>query len=141
MSSFKTQTKLESHVADAAKSEEGVGTFTDAFKNAVTKYCEKDDKRMKLQNEICSLRKELKNLESDIMKFMDTNDVPMFDTGEKGLFKSATRKKTKGINKKFLIESLAKCGQLKDPKKAEEVVAYIYDSRPTEDVKSLSRKT
>lgn len=115
-------------------------TFTDKFKNAVIKYCEKDDQRMKLQKELSEVRADLKDLEEDIVKFMESNNLPIFDTGEKGLFKNTTKKKTKGLSKTLLVEALSKCGQLKDPKKADEVVDYIYKSRPTEDVKVLSRK-
>lgn len=135
------QTQLTNAVAQTTDQTNNDIVFTDKFKNAVREYCEKDDQRLKLQTQLNKVRKEIKDLESDIMEFMENNHLPIFDTGEKGLFKSATKKKTGGINKKFLVESLGKCGQLKDPKKAEEVVNYIYDSRPTENIKALSRKT
>ena len=115
-------------------------TFTDAFKTAVISYCEKDDERMKLQKKIKGIKDDLKDLEENIVQFMENNNLPVFDTGEKGLFKSGTKKKTGGINKKLIIEALGKCGQLKDIAKAEEVAEYIYNSRSKENVKFLSRK-
>jgi len=146
-----TQTKLKSQAQAQAQAQaqdeaqddsEAVGVvFTEGFKDAVRNYCEKDDQRMKLQNQLTTIRKELKDLEEQIVSFMDNNNLPVFDTGEKGLFKSATKKKTGGINKKLIIDALGKSGQLKDPKKAQEVAEYIYSSRPTENVKILSRKS
>lgn len=118
----------------------GAVIFTDQFKNAVREYCDKDDKRIKLQSQLSEVRKELKDLENDIVKFMESNNLPIFDTGEKGQFKNTIQKKTKGLSKTLIIEALSKCGQLKDPKKADEVVDFIYKSRPTENVKVLARK-
>jgi FKBP-type peptidyl-prolyl cis-trans isomerase len=132
------QSQQQSNTSDNVK--ESTLVFTDKFKKAVIEYCEKDDKRMKLQKELRDVRKELKDLEEDIVKFMETNNLPIFDTGEKGLFKNTTQKKTKNLNKTLLIDALSKCGQLKDPKKADQVVDFIYKSRPTENVKVLSRK-
>ncbi len=56
------------------------------------------------------------------------------------MFKSTTKKKKKGLSKPALLEALGKCGQLKDPAKAGDVVTYIYESLPVETVKELIRK-
>ena len=71
---------------------------------------------------------------------MVDHKLPLFDTKDKGLFKSTTKKETKGLSKELIVNALSKCGQLKDPGKVNEVVQYIYDSRPTEQKTVLVRK-
>ena len=114
--------------------------FTDTFKDAVREYCEKDDKRMKLQKELKDIRSDISDLEDTIVSFMKVNNLPIFDTGEKGLFKNMTKKTRKGISKQVIIDALTKCPHITDPTKAEEVATFIYDSRPTEEKQSLTRK-
>lgn len=114
--------------------------FTEEFKDVVREYCEKDDTRAKLQTQITALRKELSDLEDKIIDFMDKSNLPLFDTGDKGMFKSTTVKKKKGISKPAILTALEKCGHLKDPAKAGDVVSFIYDSLPVETKKELTRK-
>lgn len=115
-------------------------TFTDEFKDAVREYCEKDDQRLKLQKELKDIRAEIKDLEDTIVKFMKDNNLPIFDTGEKGLFENKVQQGRKGLSKPLIIEALSKCQHLKDPTKAEEVAKFIYDSRPVEEKVILKRK-
>jgi hypothetical protein len=114
--------------------------FTDAFKNAVRDYCEKDDQCIKLKKELKDVKDELKGLEDTIVKFMNDNNLPIFDTGEKGMFKSSTKKEKKGLSKQIIIDALSKCEHLKDPLKAEEVATFIYNSRPEQSKTILTRK-
>lgn len=127
------QSQVQSQVKDQV-------VFTDSFKTAVREYCEKDDERMKLQKQMKTIRSDIKDLEDTIVKFMKDNNLPIFDTGEKGLFKNTVQKRRKGLSKQLIIDALSKSGKLKDDAKAEDVVTYIYESRPTEDVQKLSRK-
>jgi septal ring factor EnvC (AmiA/AmiB activator) len=114
--------------------------FTDAFKNAVRDYCEKDDQRMKLQKQLKDLRADIKDLEDTIVDFMKDNNLPVFDTGEKGLFQSKTQKQRKGLSKQLIIDALKSCEHLDDPTKAEDIAAYIYEKRPIEEKHVLQRK-
>ena len=113
--------------------------FTDVFKNAVRDYCEKDDERIKLQKQLKDLRSDIKGLEDVIVVFMKDNNMPMFDTGGKGMFKNDIKQQRKGISKQVIIDALKKCDHVPTDK-AEEVAAYIYESRPTEEKETLIRK-
>ena len=135
-----TQSQTQTTAPTAQTSTQDQIVFTDEFKDAVREYCEKDDQRMKLQKQLKGVRSDIKDLEETIVKFMKNNNLPIFDTGEKGLFKSTVQKKRKGLSKQLIIDALSKCGKLKDNAKAEDVATYIYESRPTEDVEKLSRK-
>ena len=114
--------------------------FTDEFKNAVRDYCEKDDQRLKLKKDLKDLNGEINDLEDTIVSFMKDNNLPVFDTGGKGLFKNKVEKKQKGLSKQIIIDALSKCTHLKDPTKAAEVAEFIYKSRPSEEKQTLQRK-
>lgn len=133
-----SQTQAQAQAQAPAQSDQIV--FTDAFKTAVRDYCEKDDQCMKLKKELKDVNAELKDLEDTIIKFMKDNNLPIFDTGEKGMFKSTTKKQAKGLSKQIIIDALSKCEHLKDPLKAEEVTKFIYESRPIETKTVLTRK-
>lgn len=114
--------------------------FSDDFKKAVRDYCNKDDQCIALNKQLKLLKSEIKDLEEVIIKHMVDHKLPLFDTKDKGLFKSTTKKETKGLSKELIVNALSKCGQLKDPGKVNEVVQYIYDSRPSEQKTVLVRK-
>jgi len=134
-----TQDQAQSQSGGSNNSQDQI-VFTDAFKSAVRDYCEKDDQRMKLQKDLKEIKDEIKELEDTIIKFMNDNKLPIFDTGEKGMFKSTLKKERKGLSKQLIIDALSKCDHLKDPLKAEEVAVFIYNSRPEQSKTILTRK-
>lgn len=114
--------------------------FSEEFKNAVREYCTKDDQCLTLKKQVKTLQSELKDLEEVIVKHMQDHKLPLFDTKDKGMFKSQTKKETKSLNKELILNALVKCGQLKDSTKANDVVDFIYSSRPTESKTVLVRQ-
>jgi hypothetical protein len=114
--------------------------FSDEFKTAVRDYCAKDDQRLNLNKQLTGIKKDIKELELRIIKHMEQHNLPLFDTKDKGMFQNTVEQKAKGLSKEVLLSALSKCGQLKDPAKAEEVVNFIYESRPVEKKNVLKRK-
>lgn len=131
----KADDKTGSATAQAAPTE-----FSENFRNWMREYIEKDNRYLELKNQMDEIKERKKELKDEILKYMKDNEINVFNTPQAGVFRRKQVKKTKGLNKVFISECLEKCDKLKDDVDVEEVVKYIYDHRPTEEVEELDRK-
>lgn len=114
-------------------------TFSDEFKGWMREYIIKDNRSLELKTQLNEINERKKELKENILKYMKANEVNVFNTGQGGVFKRKQVKKTGGLNKTFLAEYLEKSGKLEATADVNEVVKYIYDHRPTEQVEELDR--
>lgn len=114
--------------------------FTDEFKGWMREYIEKDNRSMELKSQIDDLKDRKKELKDNILKYMKDNEINVFNIPQGGMFRRKQIKKTKGLNKTYLADCLEKCNKLRDDVDADDVVKYIYEHRPTEQIEDLDRK-
>jgi hypothetical protein len=114
--------------------------FSENFRNWMKEYIEKDNRSIELKSQLDEIKERKKELKDNILKYMKDNEINVFNTPQAGVFRRKQVKKTKGLNKVFISECLEKSNKLKDDADVDEIVKYIYDCRPTEEVEELDRK-
>ena len=110
--------------------------ITDEFKQMVANWINKDDEINELNKELKILKDDKKELETEILNYMEQIELGTLDIGDGKLRKSVS--KTKGALKHDIIQdSLVKI--FKDVQKAHNTTKFILDNRPITERVRLKR--
>jgi len=101
-------------------------------------FFQKDNERIDLANAKRQVDTELKDIRQQLIEYMKRNGETYFNTPNGSLELKIKQQKV-GIKKDIILEGLKNCGELKDVKKAEEVVEKIWNDRPKEEKTELKR--
>ena len=71
------------------------------------------------------------------MHNLTTNKGNVFEQENWRIFKRKKASKRGGLNQVFISDCLEKCDKIKDDADVSEIVKFIYDSRPTQEVEDL----
>ena len=104
----------------------------------IKKFFEQDDKRVQLENVLNPIKIECKLLKNQLLESMRQNKETCFNTPNGSLHLKTSLQKV-GIKQDVILDGLIACGELKDVKKAKEVVAKIWNNRPKEEKSVLTR--
>lgn len=110
--------------------------ITDEFKKMVANWINKDDEINEINKELKILKDDKKELETEILNYMEQIELGTLDIGDGKLRKSVS--KTKGALKHDIIQdSLVKI--FKDVQKAHNTTKFILDNRPITERVRLKR--
>lgn len=110
--------------------------ITDEFKQMVANWIDKDDEINEINKELKILKDDKKELETEILNYMEQIELGTLDIGDGKLRKSVS--KTKGALKHDIIQdSLVKI--FKDVQKAHNTTKFILDNRPITERVRLKR--
>ena len=116
-----------------------MSNVSNEFKDAIKQWVTLDNKRAELNQQSNKIKKDMNNIESFILTFMDAND--MKDKNiliNDGKLHYDTANSWESITKKYILEKATL--YFKNEKKAEEFVRFLYDSRSCTEKTSLKRK-
>ena len=130
------QTKKEKNLdLDDSDSEEEIELDED-FINWITKWVELDDKSRIIKKELRNFGKEKKEIETNILQYMEQLDDPVIAISDGKLKKNVS--KTKGALKHETIQN-ALIALTKDTKQAYEITQFILSNRPVVERVNLKR--
>jgi hypothetical protein len=94
----------------------------------IKKWLESENKINSLQKELKEIKKHKKQLTTDLTEIMKTKQLECIDVTQGQILYTKNQSK-KGINKKYLTETLGKFYE--DPDRAKELCEFILDNRET----------
>lgn len=109
----------------------------DEFKAVIKNYIEQNKIVKAKTKEIQVLKKNKLELENSIKEYMIQQEIPQVNVGITSITLS-TKKKSKPVNKDFLIEKLSE--KLQDSIKSVELIEYVFSNKDYEDVQVLQTK-
>lgn len=108
----------------------------EGFKVLVHEWLSIDDKIKQLKEAEKKLNEDKKKLNEPILEFMSKNNIEDCNTSS-GKLKYVVSDVKKPINRQYLIDKLAVF--FKNTQKSEEITAFLFDSRETEQKVNLRR--
>ena len=108
----------------------------EGFKILVHEWLSIDDKIKQLKEAEKKLNEDKKKLNEPILEFMSKNNIEYCNTSS-GKIKYVISDVKKPINRQYLIDKLAVF--FKNTQKSEEITAFLFDSRETEQKVNLRR--
>ena len=108
----------------------------EGFKILVHEWLSIDDKIKQLKEAEKKLNEDKKKLNEPILEFMSKNNIEDCNTSS-GKLKYVVSDVKKPINRQYLIDKLAVF--FKNTQKSEEITAFLFDSRETEQKVNLRR--
>lgn len=108
----------------------------EGFKILVHEWLSIDDKIKQLKEAEKKLNEDKKKLNEPILEFMSKNNIEDCNTSS-GKLKYVISDVKKPINRQYLIDKLAVF--FKNTQKSEEITAFLFDSRETEQKVNLRR--
>ena len=119
--------------------EEEKRKFTEEEKNKFKLYFELDDEIRDLKATMKEKTAESKALLDEIKHILEETEHASINTNRGGLIKK-TKIKRGGINRKYLIDSLKECELVEEsPEIVEQIVQYVYNNRPEEQIEIVER--
>ena len=116
-----------------------MSNVSNEFKEAIKKWVELDDKRSEFNQKSNKIKKDMNNIESFILSFMDANNMKEKNILIKdGKLQYNTTNSPETITKKYILEKSTLF--FNDEKKAEDFVRFLYDNRSYTEKVSLKRK-
>ena len=94
----------------------------------IKKWLESENKINSLQKELKEIKKNKKQLTSELTEIMKNKQLECIDVTQGQILYTKNQSK-KGINKKYLTETLGKFYE--DPDRAKELCEFILDNRET----------
>jgi hypothetical protein len=110
--------------------------ITEEFKQSVIEWVKKDDTIRNLNNEMKQIKIEKKELEQNILNFMEETEIDVFEIGDGKLRKSVS--KTKGALKQEIIQN-SLMHIFKNTHQASSTTKFILDNRPIKETTRLKR--